>query len=766
MPEIQTFETEWGGKTLKIQTGKYANQANGSCTVQYGDTIVLAAATMSESTREGLDFFPLMVEFEEKLYAAGRIKGSRFIKKEGRPTDEAILTARYIDRAIRPLFDNRMRNEVQVVVTCLAFDGENDPDIPGLIAASCALQMSDIPWNGPIADVRVGQIPAGGGSASGGGGEWVLNPTYEARGKSLLDLSFAGTRDKIVMVESGANEVPEETVLEAFWFGLKHLAEPLKLIEEVQKAVGKKKRNVLEPTTDEGRAKAEKMKRVEDLARPFIIKQTQELFFSTPKATKGERMAEKREIKRRTEAHLLEQGVAAEEVGYGLSIVGDVIEEEISRAILEDGKRVDGRSLEDVRALVSEVGVLPRVHGSGHFKRGETQVVSVVTLGAPGDAQTLDGMELVGTKRYFHHYNFPPYSVGEVKPMRGPGRREIGHGALAEKALLPVLPQDKEAFPYTIRVVSEVLGSNGSSSMASTCGSTLALMDAGVPIKAPVAGVAMGLASDKKGNWKVFTDLQDLEDSAGGMDFKIAGTAAGITAIQMDTKTTGLTREIVEAAIHQAAEARQKILKAMTQAIAAPRPELSPYAPRIISLRINPEKIGDVIGPGGKMINEIIAATGVTTIDIEDDGLVMITSLNAEGAKKAEDWVRNLTREVMPGEIFKGKVTRLMDFGAFVEFLPKQEGLVHISELAPWRVGQVSDIVKVGDHVSVKVKEIDDLGRINLSMKLAPGNVYPERPPASGPSGRRPGGESALPPRPPRGGSGRPHRGGPHSRRP
>ncbi len=745
MPEIQTFETPWGGKTLKIQTGKYANQANGSCTVQYGDTIVLAAATMSESTREGLDFFPLMVEFEERLYAAGRIKGSRFIKKEGRPTDEAILTARYIDRAIRPLFDDRMRNEVQVVVTCLAFDGENDPDIPGLIAASCALFMSDIPWKGPIADIRVGQI----------GGEWVLNPTYEARGKSLLDLAFAGTRDKIVMVESGANEVPEETVLEAFWFGMKHLAEPLKLIEEVEKAVGKKKRNVMEPTTDEGRAKAENMQRVQDLARPFIVKQTRELFFSTPKATKGERAAEKREIKRRTVAYLLERGVAPEEIGYGLSMVGDVIEEEVSRAILEDGKRVDGRSLEDVRPLVCEVAALPRVHGSGHFKRGETQVVSVVTLGAPGDAQTLDGMELVGTKRYFHHYNFPPYSVGEVKPMRGPGRREIGHGALAEKALLPVLPPDTELFPYTIRVVSAVLGSNGSSSMASTCGSTLALMDAGVPIKAPVAGVAMGLASDEKGRWKVFTDLQDLEDSEGGMDFKIAGTATGITAIQMDTKTAGLTREIIEATIRQAAEARQKILKAMTQVIATPRPELSPYAPRIISLRINPERIGDVIGPGGKMINEIIAVTGVQTIDIEDDGLVMITSMNAEGAKKAEEWVRNLTREVVPGEIFKGKVTRLMDFGAFVEFLPKQEGLVHISELAPWRVNTVGDIVKVGDQVSVKVKEIDDLGRINLSMKLAPGNVYPERPP-----------ESAMPPRPPRVGGGRPHRGGPHSRRP
>ena len=739
MKELKTFQTQWGGKTLTIQTGKYANQANGSCTVQYGDTVVLAAATMSESTREGLDFFPLMVEFEEKLYAAGRIKGSRFIKKEGRPTDEAILTARFIDRAVRPMFDDRMRNEVQVVVTCLAFDGENDPDILGLIGASCALHMSNIPWDGPLADIRVGQI----------GGEWVINPSYEARGKSLFDLAFAGTRDKIVMVEAGANEAPESVVLEAFAFGQKHLAEPLKLIEEVRKMVGKEKRDVFEPTTDAARAKAEKMKEVEAIARPFIVKQTHELFFATPKATKVERAEEKREVKRRTEKFLLEKDVAAENISFGTSIVGDVIEEEVSRAILEEGKRVDGRGLSDIRALICEVGILPRVHGSAHFSRGETQVASIVTLGAPGDAQTLDGMELIGTKRYFHHYNFPPYSVGEVKPMRGPGRREVGHGALAEKALMPVLPQDKEAFPYTIRVVSEVLGSNGSSSMASTCGSTLALMDAGIPIKAPVAGIAMGLASNEKGKWKVFTDLQDLEDSKGGMDFKIAGTKDGITAIQMDTKTKGLTTDIIEETLKQAAEARKKILEAMTQTIATPRPDLSPYAPRIISLRINPERIGDVIGPGGKMINEIIATTGIQTIDIEDDGLVMITSMNAEGAKKAEEWVRNLTREVVAGEIFKGKVTRLMDFGAFVEFLPKQEGLVHISELAPWRVNQVSDIVKVGDHVNVKVKEIDDLGRINLSMKQAPDNVYPERPPMSAPPpfSARPGTGDRRPPR-------------------
>jgi polyribonucleotide nucleotidyltransferase len=724
MNDIKTFETQWGGKTLSIEIGKYAKQANGACVVRYGDTVVLATAVMSDSERDGLDFFPLMVEYEEKLYAAGRIKGSRFIKKEGRPTDEAVLTARYIDRAIRPLFNENIRNDVQVIVTCLAFDNENDPDIPGLIAASCALHISDIPWDGPIADIRIGQI----------GGEWVINPTYEARNKSALDLSFAGTSETIVMVEAGASEVPEETVLDAFWFGQKHLDAPIKLIEQVRAAVGKEKRDLTTPKSDEAKAKKETMERIEAIARPFIAKTARELFFSTPQANKAERALQKKELKKRTERFLKEQGIEGDDIKFGTAIVGDVLEDEVTRAIIEENKRVDGRGLEDVRALLAEVAMLPRLHGSGHFMRGDTQVLSVVTLGAPGDEQTLDGMEFVGTKRYFHHYNFPPYSVGEVKPLRGPGRREIGHGALAEKALASMMP-DKESFPYTIRVVSEVLGSNGSSSMGSTCGSTLALMDAGVPIKAPIAGIAMGLASDAQGRWKVITDLQDLEDGKGGMDFKIAGSKTGITAIQMDTKTKGLSPEIVKQTFAQAREARLKILDVMLAAIPASRPELSPYAPRIITLRINPEKIGDVIGPGGKMINEIIATTGVQAIDIEDDGLVMITSTSAEGAQKAEQWVKDLTREAAVGEFFRGKVTRLMDFGAFVEYLPKQEGLVHVSELAPWRVEKVSDIVKVGDEVQVKVAEIDNLGRVNLSMKQAPGNVYPEKPADAVPSG-------------------------------
>ncbi|MBI2473812.1 polyribonucleotide nucleotidyltransferase [Candidatus Uhrbacteria bacterium] len=725
MIEHKQFSTQWGGRTLTIDVGKYAQQANGSCLVQYGETIVLATATMSSESRTGMDFFPLMVDYEEKLYAAGRIKGSRFMKKEGRPTDEAVLISRFIDRALRPLFDDRIRNEVQVIVTALSFDGENDPDIIGLIAASCALHMSDIPWDGPLGCVRVGHEQEA----------FVLNPTYSQRENSLLDLSFAGTSEKILMVEAGANEAPEETVLNAFWFGQEQIDAPIKLIEEVRTAVGKEKRDLLSPKTPEEQLTQKRREEVEALAAPYILEQVRDLFYSAPRATKTERGLQKKEVKARTKTFLTEKGVEKDDLRYGVEKVETILEAEVSRAIIEEEKRVDGRKIEEVRTIVSEVAVLPRVHGNGLFMRGETQVLTVVTLGAPGDEQTLDGMETVGTRRYFHHYNFPPFSVGEVKPMRGPSRRDIGHGGLAEKALMPMMP-DKETFPYTIRAVSEVLGSNGSSSMGSTCGSTLALMDAGVPIKAPVAGIAMGIATDAQGRWKVITDLQDLEDGKGGMDFKIAGSRTGITAIQMDTKTKGLTRDMVTQAISQARTARLSILDQMSKAIAEPRAELSPYAPRIISLRINPELIGNVIGPGGKTINGIIASTGVQAIDIDDDGLVMITSVDAQGAQTALEMVQNLTREPKVGEIYKGKVTRIMDFGAIVEYLPKRDGMVHVSQLAPWRVNAVSDIVKVGDEVMVKIVELSE-GRTSLSMKDAPGNVYPERPPAQ-PEGDRP----------------------------
>lgn len=711
--------------------------------IQYGETVLLATATMSSYVREGMNWFPLMVDFEEKLYAAGRIKGSRFIKREGRPTDEAVLNARFIDRALRPLFPEGMKNDVQIIITALSFDEENDPDVIGLIGASCALHMSNIPWNGPIGAIRIGQIED----------EWIVNPTYEQREVSALDLSFAGTPEKIIMVEADANEVPEDVILNAFWHGQENLAVPIKLIEEVRAAVGKEKTDVFAPKNDEEVETRKKMKEVQKIATPFITKKTIELFFGAPQATKKERYEAKDEIKKQLIEFLASEGVEEDHIKFGTTIVSDVVEQEVSRAIIEDEKRVDGRSITEIRTLESEVAVLPRVHGTGHFLRGETQVLTVLTLGSPGDEQMLDGMEITGTKRFMHHYNFPPYSVGEVKPLRGASRRDIGHGALAEKALHNMLPS-KEDFPYTIRLVSEVFGSNGSSSMASTCGSTLALMDAGVPIKAPVAGIAMGLASNDKGDWKVITDIQDLEDGKGGCDFKLAGSEKGLTAIQMDTKTDGLVKEAVEKMLTQGHAARLEVLKSITNCIAEPREELSKHAPRIITITIDPEKIGSVIGPGGKMIKEIQATTEVDAIDIDDSGLVMITSTNAEGAEKARDWIAMLTKEVEAGEVYTGTVTRLMDFGAFVEVLPKKEGLVHVSKMAPWRVEQPSDILAVGDKVQVLVSEIDDMGRTNLSMKDAAGNeeLFKAKKPAPG-STPAPSSTDRRPPRKSSGGT-------------
>lgn len=712
--EIKRFTTNFAGKELIIETGKFSQAANASCTIQVGGTVVLVTAVMSKESRQGMNFFPLMVDYEEKLYAAGRIKGSRFIKREGRPTDEAVLVSRFIDRAIRPLFNQNMRNEVQIIATVLSFDEENDPDILSLIGASCALHMSDIPWNGPIGAIRISKTED----------KWMLNATYEERATSELDLDLAGTPEKVIMIEARANETNEVDVEEGFARGCAELAPVIALIEEVRAAVGKEKVDPFTPKTPEEAEKIERLSKVEQEAKAFMTKEIPRLFFTTPKATKQERGEAKSELTKKLVAHLKDAGFEDGEVQHATSFVYDFVQEEVSRYIVEDGKRLDGRGLEEVRPLVIEVGLLPRVHGTGHFMRGETQVLSACTLGGPGDQQTLDGMEFVGEKRYMHHYNFPPFSVGEAKPLRGAGRREIGHGALAEKALDPMMPK-KEDFPYTIRVVSEVLNSNGSSSMASTCGSTLALMDAGVPIKAPVAGIAMGLAShgDK---WKVITDLQDLEDGPGGMDFKITGTEQGITAIQMDTKTTGISHDIIKQTLVQSKTARLQILKEMLAVIPESRPEVAEHAPRIIKINIHPDKIRDVIGPGGKMINEIIAQTGVDSIDIEQDGLVMITASNQEAGKRAYDWVHNLTREVEAGETFTGEVVRTLDFGAFVQVLPGKDGMVHISELAPWRVENVNDIVKVGDTVNVKVIAIDDMGRINLSMKQAEGNEYTE----------------------------------------
>ncbi len=706
--QTQKFSLEWAGRNLEIEVGKFAGQANGACTVRYGDTVVLATATMSDNIREGIGFFPLMVDYEERLYAAGKIKSSRFMKREGRPTDEAILTGRLVDRSIRPLFDDRMRNDIQVVLTVFSVDGENDSDIPALVAASAALMISDIPWDGPIAGIRIGKV----------GDELVLNPTFAAREKSELDLVVAGTKEKVIMLEAGAKELPEETVREAVALAQKHLHAVSEFIKEIKNKVGKEKRIVdAPPATEEEAAAREEEKVIVQKTEEFLVSRYENALFGNPQASKKEKRTAREELEEKVDEHLKESGYGKEKRKIGVEHAGLYMEQAVSKAILDKNLRVDGRSLTDIRPLSVEISAIPRTHGSAVFSRGETQVLNAVTLGAPGDEQTLEGMELSGKKRYFHHYNFPSYSVGETGPNRGPGRREIGHGALAERAVEPLLPP-REEFPYTIRSVSEVLSSNGSSSMASTCSSSLALMDAGVPLKSHCAGIAMGLASDDSGRWKVLTDLQDLEDGDGGMDFKIAGTRIGITAIQMDTKTSGLTPEIVEITLKQAHEARMKILDAMEAVIPAPRPELSPYAPRIISFHINPDSIRTVIGPGGKMINEIIDKTGVT-IDIENDGLVLITSTNAEAAQKASEWIKNLTREVKVGEIFEGKVTRLMEFGAFVEILPKQEGLVHISELSDKRVDRVSDVVNIGDTVSVKVIEIDSMGRTNLSMRQA-----------------------------------------------
>ncbi len=748
MTTEKEFKIEWGGRTLSIKTGLLAQQASGSCTVQYGDTVVLCTATMG-GLREGLDFFPLAVDFEERLYAAGRIKGSRFIKREGRPTDEAVLSGRLIDRAIRPLFDDRMRNEIAVVATVISHDQENDADIPGLIGAACALMMSDIPWAGPLAALRVGRKE----------GKFILNPTYQETTEGDLDLVVAGVNDKTLMLEAGASQVSEADMTAAIAWGLEQLKPVIELINQVQAAVGKKKADPFSAKSPEEQAEREAREKLHEMAREFMTTKTATTLFANPLKTKADRKDAVLRLKAETDAHLLAQSVSKDDRKKAMEIVDDFVDSEITKMILDEGRRADGRKLDEIRELQAWVNFVPRTHGSGLFMRGSTQVLSAVTLGSPGMEQTLDTMEFQAKKRYFHHYNFPSYSVGETKGNRGPGRREIGHGALAERALQAVLPTDREVFPYTIRVVSEVLGSNGSSSMGATCGSTLALMDAGVPISAPVAGVAMGCASDEAtGRFRVINDLQDLEDGHGGMDFKVAGTRAGITAIQMDTKTHGIPMEVVKDAISMAYTGRLQILEVMEKTIPAPRAELSKWAPRIESFKINPERIRDVIGPGGKMINEIIDTCNVQ-IDIEDDGLVMITALNPDSMKKAVDWVKQLTREIAVGEVFTGPVTRLMDFGAFVEIAPKQEGLVHISEMSNERVGKVGDVVKIGDMVTVKVYEIDSMGRLNLSMKrAAPGyqesasdkQPLRDRPRSGPPSGGRGPSSSGDRPRSPR----------------
>lgn len=698
MRQSKQWSLDWAGKTLTIEVGAFASQADAACMCRYGDTQVLATVVQGGTPREGVDYLPLMVDYEEKFYAAGKIKGSRFIKREGRPTDEAILMARMIDRAIRPLFNQQNRKDLQVVLTVFSADEENDPDIPAFIAASCALSLSSISWNGPIAGIRVGLI----------NGEYVLNPSYKARESSVLDFVVASTADqKLIMAEAEAKEVSDEKFLEAIELAKKHNSKIIEFLVAIQKEVGMPKVEII--VHDAGLSD-------EDLQMItlFLDEKIPSALFDHKKATKRERGIIIDQLKESLDAYLTEKQMGKEKREKAKDMVKATVEKAVSASIIETGKRVDGRSLDDIRPLLVEVGVFARTHGSAHFSRGETQVVSIVTLGSPGDVQLLDTMEVEEKKHFMHHYNFPPFSVGEVRPLRGPGRRDIGHGALAEKALRAVLPS-RDTFPYTIRVVSEVLSSNGSSSMASACGSSLALMDAGAPIKHHVAGIAMGVATDDKGAYTVFTDLQDLEDGYGGMDFKICGTSEGITAIQMDTKTDGLPMEAVRETFAKARIALNKILLEMSSVIPAPRADLSPYAPRIYTLHIDPEKIGLLIGPGGKTINKIIEKTGVD-IDIEKDGTVLVTAVKKDGADAAIKEIENLTRVAKVGEEYTGKVTRVMDFGAFVELTPTQEGMVHVSNLSNEFVRSVSDVVKLGDSLNVRVIEIDEQGRINLTV--------------------------------------------------
>ncbi|MFA5126836.1 MAG: polyribonucleotide nucleotidyltransferase [Patescibacteria group bacterium] len=705
---VRQFKTEVAGKELTVEIGKLAQQAHGSCTVIYGETVVLATAVTSSTQREGIDYFPLLVDYEERLYAAGKIKGSRFIKREGRATDEAILTSRLIDRSIRPLFKESERNDVQVVVTVLSYDGINEPDFPSLIATSIALGISPIVWGGPLAGIKLGKI----------GEEWVINPSVEAKQKSEFDLLVAGTADQVVMIEAGAKQVPEDTMIAAIEFAGKHIQRLMPFIEGVIRDAGLPK---IQPKVDGDAEAAQQM--IHDKVLAFL--QSKDLLACfQPDKSKMKTAIE--DIKAELDQVLkVDNEVSKDARAMGVAMLDSMLEKSFKSLVLDKKQRPDGRAFDEIRPLSAEVGILPRTHGSGLFARGETQVLSIVTLGAPGDQQLLDSMEESGSKRYMHHYNFPGFSTGEVKPLRGPGRREIGHGALAEKALVPVLP-DEESFPYTIRVVSEVLSSNGSSSQASICGSTLSLMDAGVPIIAPVAGIAMGLVVDDNDpkRYEILTDIQGIEDHSGHMDFKVAGTEAGITAIQLDIKLGGISYQVVKETIQRAREARMKVLSVMKQAIAAPRAELSPYAPRIITLRIDPDKIREVIGTGGKIINEIIDKCNVQ-IDIEQDGLVLITSTDQVGAQKAKQWIENIVKDITVGEIYEGKVTQIIkdknngnEIGAIVELLPGKDGMVHISQISHSRIAKITDVVNIGDTVRVKVMDVDTANnRISLSMK-------------------------------------------------
>ncbi len=687
--KVKTYQTTVAGRPLKVEIGKMGNLANGSCMVSYGETVVMVAATASRKPREGIDFFPLSIDFEEKLYSVGKIPGG-FIKREGRPSEKAILTARLIDRPIRPLFPDGYFNEVQVVAQVLSVEQDNTPDMVAMIGASIALSISDIPFDGPIGGVTVGYVD----------GEYVINPTVEQADKSDLHLVVAGTADAINMVEAGANVLPEAVMLNALLKGHDEIKKIVSFIEEIKADCGKTKQVVVAPEVNQAL--------VDDIEAYW-----DDMNKLVRIADKKERNNAIDDLKESISNQLLEK--YPDDEGAFKGLLKSLEKRVMRKMVLAEKTRADGRALDEIRPISVEVGLLPRTHGSGLFTRGLTQALTITTLGALGEAQRIDGLGLEENKRYMHHYNFPPFSVGETGFMRGPNRRAIGHGALGERALLPVLPSEED-FPYAIRLVSEIMTCNGSSSQASICGSSLSLMDAGVPIKGAVAGIAMGLIAEGD-NVAILSDIQGVEDFLGDMDFKVAGTSEGITAMQMDIKIDGLKREILEAAMEQARKGRLFILSEMNKVIAQPRAEMSPFAPRVVSLKIEPDKIGTVIGPGGKMINKIIDDTGVK-IDIDDTGLVLITAPDGVSGNKAKNIIIGITKDVEVGEVYDAKVSRIMKFGAFADLGNGKEGLVHISQLTKERLNKVEDKFKVGDDIQVKVVEIDKQGRINLSRKV------------------------------------------------
>ena len=695
--DYHTFRTALGGRLLQLEIGKVCEQANGQVTVRYGDTVVNCTATASKQPRQDIDFFPLSCDYEEKMYAVGKIPGG-YIKREGRPGEHGILTSRLMDRPLRPLFPKGFRNDVSVVAVAMSVDHDCSPEVAAMIGSSVAIATSDIPWDGPTGSVKVGRVD----------GELIINPTYEQRMKSDIDLTVAGTKEAIMMVEAGANEVSESDMLDAIMFAHEEIKQLCVFIEEIANEVGKEKMEYVVFKADDD---------VDEAVRAYA---TDKMVEAIKTFDKLERLENMEKVETETHEHFAEIFEDRDkEVG---EVLYAIKKEQVRSMILDEGVRPDNRKLSEIRPLFSETGFLPRAHGTGLFKRGQTQVLSVATLAPLSEAQDLDSIDIDRTtKRYMHQYNFPGYSTGEPKPPRSPGRREIGHGALAERALLPVIPSEEE-FPYAIRVVSEVLSSNGSSSMASTCGSCLALMDAGVPIKKPVSGIAMGLIErveeDGSSRYAILSDIQGMEDFLGDMDFKVTGTPDGITAIQMDIKVHGLSREILEQALEQARVGRAHILESMLEEIAEPRAELSPYAPRCISMRVHPDKVRLVIGPGGKNVNKIVEETGCK-VDISDDdvGLISIYSSDEASAAKAKSMIEYLTADVEVGKTYEGEVKRIMNFGAFIEILPGKEGLLHISKIANHRVDKVEDVMNIGDKVVVKVTEIDNQNRINLSRK-------------------------------------------------